>query len=93
MRHTPAEVELIEYMAKEQFRYETMFSAQAELHRTDPLNFEAALARIQQSPLVAKPGQCWEPAPDSVDKYLAQCNDICQSVPQNFDELSLLESV
>ena len=93
MRHTLAEVEFIETIAKEQLKYETIFSAEAELLRTDPLNFEAAMAQIQQSQLIAKRGQRWEPTQDNVDWYLAQCNDICQLVPQNFDELSLLESV
>jgi hypothetical protein len=95
MRYTLAEVEFIEIMAKEQLRYENIFSAQAELLRTDPPNFEAAMAQIQRSPLIAKRGQPWEPTEDNVDRYqyLAQCHDICQLVPQNFDELSLLASV
>ena len=88
MRHTPAEIEFIETMAKEQLRYETIFSTQAEWLRTDPLKFTAAMAKIKQSPLIAKHGQPWEPTPDNVDQYLAQCNDICQLAPQNFDELS-----
>jgi hypothetical protein len=86
MRHTPAEVLFIENMAKEQLRYETIFSAQAEVLRTDRPKFEAAMAQIQQSPLIAKRGQRWEPAQDNIDEYLAQCNDICQVVPQDFDE-------
>ena len=93
MRHTPAEVEFIETMANEQFRYERIFIAQVELLKMDPHNFEVAMAKIQQSPLIAKRGQRWEPTQDNVDQYLAQCNDICQLMPQNFDELSLLEIV
>ena len=88
MRHTPVEIEFIETMANEQFKYQTIFSAHAEWLNTDPLNFAAAMARIEQSPLIVKRGQPWEPTPDKVD-YLVQCDDICQLVPQNFDELSL----
>ena len=93
MDHTPSEVELIDTMAKEQFKYESIFSTQAKCLRTDPSNSEAAMARIKKSLLVAKPGEHWEPLPDAVEQYLMQCNDICEVVPQNFDELSLLESV
>jgi hypothetical protein len=93
MSHTLAEIEFIQTIAKEQLKYETVFSAEAELLRTDPLNFEAAMAQIQQKQLIAKPGQRWEPTQDNVDRYLAQCDDICQLLPQSFDELSLLESV
>lgn len=93
MPPTPAEVEFIEIMAKEQLRYETIFSAQAELLRTSPPDFEAAMVQIQESPLIAKRGQPWEPTEDNVDHYLVQCDDICRLVPQNFDKLSLLEIV
>jgi hypothetical protein len=88
MRLTPAEIEFVESMTKEQLRYETIFSTQAEWLRTDPPNFAAAMAQIEQSPLIAKHGQPWEPTPDNVDQYLAQCNEMCQLAPQNFDELS-----
>jgi hypothetical protein len=84
--HTPAELELIETLAKERLRYETIFSTQAEVLRTDPANRDAAVARMRESPHVAKRGECWEPKEDDVDQYLAQCNDICQLVPQDFDE-------
>jgi hypothetical protein len=87
--HTSAVVDLIENMAQEQLRYETIYEKQAEVLRTDPLKFGAAMVQIQQSPLVAKHGQRWQPTQDNVDEYLGQCNDICHLVPQNFDELSL----
>jgi hypothetical protein len=89
MRHTSAVVAFIENMAKEQLRYETIFGEQAEVLRADLPKFEAAMAQIQQSPLVAKRGQRWEPTQDNVDEYLALCDDICHLVPQDFDELSL----
>ncbi|KAF9783942.1 hypothetical protein BJ322DRAFT_887153 [Thelephora terrestris] len=87
LRLTPAEVELIETIAKEQLRYENIISAQAEFLRTDPPNFEAAMAwQVQQSPLVANRGQRWGPAQGDVDQYLAQCKDICELVPQSFED-------
>lgn len=84
--HTPAELELIETMAKERRRYEAIFSAHAAVLRTDPSNRDAAMDRMRQSALVAKRGQPWEPKEEDVDQYLAQCEDICQLVPQDFDE-------
>jgi hypothetical protein len=68
-------------------------TSQAEVLRADQPRLDAAMTKIQQSPLVAKPGQRWEPTGDSVDEYLARCDDICQSVPQDFDELSLYSIV
>jgi hypothetical protein len=89
MRHDSATVAWIECMAQDQLRYELIFRKQAEMLRTDQPRFDAALAKFQQSPLVAKPGQHWEPTGDGVEEYLARCNDICQTVPQDFDELSV----
>ena len=51
----------IKDMAQQQLRYETIFSEQAEVVRADAPKLEAAMAQIQQSPLVAKCGQRWEP--------------------------------
>ena len=90
MPFTPADAAFIEHVAQEELRYETIFTNQAEVLRADVPNFERAMTQIQQSPLVAKPGQCWQPAEDNIDEYLAQCNDICHLVPQDFDELSHL---
>jgi len=73
-------------MAQEQFRYEMIFEEHNSVLRADPKKFEAAIAQVQQSPLVAKPGQRWEPAADGVDEYLACCNDICCSVPQDVND-------
>jgi hypothetical protein len=89
MHHNSATIALIECMAQDQLRYELIFTKQAEVHRSDQPKFDAAMAKIQQSPLVVKPGQRWEPTGDGVDEYLARCDDICRSVPQDFDELSL----
>ena len=92
VRHTPAVLSFIEHMAEEQLRYETIFAENAEILQADEPKFDAAMAqiRVQQSPLVAKPGQLWEPTQETADEYLAYCNDICRSVPWNFNELSLL---
>jgi len=86
MRLTPDQVEFVENMAREQRRYQTIINEQSEVLRTDPPESEAATARVQQSPLVAKRGQRWEPTQDKVDEYLAQCNDLCNLVPQDFDD-------
>lgn len=84
MDHT-TETEFIENIARAQLKYEAIFSAQAEILRTDPTNFNAAMAKIQASPLVAKPGQSWEPQGD-VDLYLTQCDEMCAATPKRFDE-------
>jgi len=90
MRHTPAVLNSIEHMAQEQLKYETIFSENAEILKADQPKFDAAMVQIQQSPLVAKPGQRWQPTQETADEYLAYCNDICRSVPRDFNELSLL---
>ena len=87
MRHSPAVLSFIEHMAEEQLKYETIFAENAEILKEDQFKFDVAMAQIQ---LVAKPGQLWEPTQENADKYLAFCNDICRSVPRNFNELSLL---
>ena len=87
--HRTSTANFIENMAHEQIRYETIFGDQAKVLRADLPKFEAAMARIQQSPLIAKRGQRWEPTQDDVDEYLAHCDDICRLVPQDFEELSL----
>jgi len=92
MRHTRAQVNLIENMAKERLRYETICAEQAEVLRSDPSKFEAAMVQIQKSPLIARHGQLWEPKEDDVDEYLAFCDDICLLVPRNFNELSLCKA-
>ena len=53
----------------------------------DVLKFETAMSQLQKSPLVAKPGQRWEPTRDNVDEYLTRCDEICRLVPQDFNEL------
>jgi hypothetical protein len=93
MHHTPAVLSFIEHMAEEQLKYETIFTENAEILRADQPKFDAAMAEIQQSPFVAKPGQLWESTQENADEYLAYCNDICRSVPRNFNELSLLRGV
>jgi hypothetical protein len=86
MRHDSATVALIECMAQDQLRYERIFTEQAEILRVDQPRYDAALAKFQQSPLLAQPGQRWEPTEDGVEEYLAGCNNICQMIPQDFDE-------
>lgn len=44
------------------------------------------MANIKQSPLVAKHGQLWQPTQDNVDEYLARCDEICHTVPQDFND-------
>lgn len=87
MDHT-VETKLIENIAslRAQIKYEATFSAQAEILRTDPPNFNAAMAKIQALPLVAKPGQSWEPAQGDVDPYLTRCDEMCAATPKCFDE-------
>ena len=88
MHRSSTAVDFVEDMAQKRIKYETIFTEQAEVLKTDPPRFAAAMANIQQSPLVAKQGQCWQPTQDKVDEYLAHCDEICHSVPQDFNELS-----
>jgi hypothetical protein len=84
--------DIIEHIAQERLRFELIFEQQARVLREDKARCDAAMKKIQQSPLVATRGQRWEPTQDNADEYLAYCEDICRSVPQNFDELSLPEN-
>ncbi|KAI0248750.1 hypothetical protein BJV78DRAFT_1284532 [Lactifluus subvellereus] len=52
----------------------------------DQLRYGRIFTKQAESPLVAKPGKRWEPTEDKVDEYLARCDDICHSVPQDFDD-------
>jgi hypothetical protein len=79
MDHT-VETKFIENIARAQIKYEATFSAQAEILRTDPPNFNAAMAKIQALPLVAKPAQ------GDVDLYLTRCDEMCAVTPKCFDE-------
>jgi hypothetical protein len=90
MRQTTAEADTIEHIAQEQLKFEIVFEEQARVLRANQARCDVAMRKIQQTPLVAKRGQHWEPTQDNADEYLAYCEDICRSVPQNFDELSLL---
>ena len=90
MHHTSAVLNCIEHMAQEQLKYETIFVENAEILKADQPKFDAAIVQIQQLPLIAKPGQCWQSTQETADEYLACCNDICCLVPQDFNELSLL---
>ena len=49
--------DFVEDMAQKQTRYETIFGEEAEVLRSDLPKFEAAMAQLQKSPLVAKRGQ------------------------------------
>ena len=57
-------------MAQKQIRYETIFGEQAEVLRSDLPKFEAAMAQLQKSPLVAKHGQRREPTQDNIDEIM-----------------------
>lgn len=66
MRRASTAIDFVEDMAHKQIRYENIFGEQAEVLRSDPLKFEAAMAQLQKSPLVAKHGQRGEPTTDNV---------------------------
>jgi len=76
----------VEDIARAQLHYEAIIVAQTDVLRLDPVAFEAAAVKVQQSPLIAKSGQRWEPAQDDVEQYLAKCDDICGLNPQTFED-------
>ena len=88
---TSAELDFVEHMAQEQFRYETIFEELRKGLQTDQAKYEEAIAKTRQSPFVAKPGQCWEPTQDKVDEYLAKCDEICHSVPSDYEGFSVIQ--
>ncbi|KAF8273180.1 hypothetical protein EI94DRAFT_1826456 [Lactarius quietus] len=85
MALTPAEVDFVEHMAKERFRYESTFAEQAEVLRTDPAKTKEAKAKFLASGLIGERGK-WQPTQDKADEYLAKCDDICRMVPRDFDD-------
>ncbi|KAF8271077.1 hypothetical protein EI94DRAFT_1721285 [Lactarius quietus] len=70
MALTPAEVDFIEHMAKEQ---------------TDPAKTKEAKAKFLASGLIGERGK-WQPTQDKADEYLAKCDDIVRMVPRDFDD-------
>ena len=88
---TSAELDFVEHMAQEQFRYETIFEEQRKVLQTDQAKYEEAIAKTRQSPFVAKPGKCWEPTQDTGDEYLAKCDEICHSVPSDNEGFSAIQ--
>ncbi|KAH9074846.1 hypothetical protein EDB83DRAFT_2312347 [Lactarius deliciosus] len=64
--------QVIDNMAKEQIKYEIIFTEQAQVLQTNQTKFKEAMEKIQQSPLIAKQGQHWKPTPDKVDEYLSK---------------------
>jgi hypothetical protein len=91
MSLTSTERDFIEHIAQEQIRYETLFAQQRDVLLTDRAKYDEAIAQTRKSHLVAKPGQGWEPTQDNVDEYLSKCDEICHSVPRNFEELSVMQ--
>ena len=90
MSLTPAEVNYVEHIVQEKLRYEAIFEEQSKVFQADEAKFKQVIMQFQQSSFVAKPDQKWLPTPDKVDEYLAQCDNICRTVPRNDDELSVM---
>ena len=53
--------------------------------------YEEAIAKVRQSSFVAKPGQRCQPPDDQVDEYLAKNDEICNSVPHDIEEFSVMQ--
>ena len=87
--HHSNSVNFVQNIARAQLHYEAIFSAQSKVLRLDPAGLKAAMARFQSLPLLAKPGQTWEPLQGDVETYLAKCDEICKLKPGSFDELSV----
>jgi hypothetical protein len=91
MSLTSTERDLVEHMAQEQFRYESIFEEQRKILQKDQAKYEQAIAKTLQSSFVAKPGQHWQPTQDKVDEYIAKCDEICHSIPRDFEEFSVMQ--
>jgi hypothetical protein len=91
MSLTSTERDLVEHMAQEQFRYESIFEEQHKILITDQAKYEQAIAKVRQSSFVANPGQRWQPPQDKVDEYIAKCDEICHSVPRDIEEFSVMQ--
>ena len=91
MRLSSAEVNFVEHIVQEWIQYESIFEEQCKVFRADETKFKQAMTQFQQSLRVAKPSQKWLPTPDKVNKYLAQCDNVCHTVPRNDNELSVMQ--
>jgi hypothetical protein len=91
MPFTSTERDLVEHIAQERIRYESIFEEQRKILQTDQAKYDQAIAKTRQSSFVAKPGQRWQPPQDKVDEYLAKCDEICHSVPRDFEEFSFMQ--
>lgn len=89
MPYTQAQLEFIENAAQEQHKYQTIFAYHCQVLQTDPVKYEAAMQEVQRSSVELNPGKCWERAQEDLEKYLGECDAICQTDPQGFEELSL----
>ena len=85
MRRASTAVDFVEDMARKQIRYEAIFGEQAEVLRSHLPKFEAAMAQLQESPLVAKHGQRWEPTQDNVDEIMG-LRAVMNYVPCNLQD-------
>jgi hypothetical protein len=86
-------LDFIEDIARRRLEYEIKFEEQAKVLREELHFFQADITKIQLAPLINLSGERWaagEPTPDKVDEYLAQCDELCNLVPNDLDELSLL---
>jgi hypothetical protein len=90
MPFTSTERDLVEHIAQERIRYETIFEEQRKILQTDQAKYLEAIAKTRQSSFVAKPGQRWQPTQDKVDEYLAKCDEICRSDPRDCEEFSII---
>ena len=86
MTLTPTEFDIVESLAQEHIKYQIIWREQREVLQKDQVRYAQAIEQAKQSPIIAKPGQCWRPTPDKVDEYLAQCDAICRSIPHTFEE-------
>ena len=57
MSHNLATIAFIESIVQDQLIYKLNFTKQSELLKTDQPRLDTVMAKMQQSPLVAKPGQ------------------------------------
>jgi hypothetical protein len=64
---TPEQHNFVEHIAKEQIKYESIFTEQANVLQADLKGYQVAMTQIKQPPLIAKCGQCQESPLDEVD--------------------------
>ena len=85
-RLTADEAAFVEWAAQTRRHFESVVEDQMEVLSKHEEAADRATTAFEKQPQNAKPGQQWEPSPDELDAYLAECNEKCTITPHTIEE-------